>query len=250
MLDVMDRTGFRLRYRSWPIMVNARVKLLDKTRIVVALGSPPAREDPVGQYGWQMNDVAAIVLAAGRGTRFPSGPKLLALLNGRPLVCHVVEAAVTSSADPVIVVTGHRADEIEASLEGVPIKSVRNPAFAEGLSTSLKAGFAALPPHTKAAVVLLGDMPLIKASLIDTLVTGWRAMGEPAALVPTVNGQRGNPVVLSHDLNGLILGLSGDTGAGPILRGRPDVMECPVDDPAILRDVDTSDDLGTMSPDA
>jgi molybdenum cofactor cytidylyltransferase len=69
-----------------------------------------------------------------------------------------------------------------------------------------------LPPHTKAAVVLLGDMPLIKASLIDTLVSAWRAMGEPAALVPTVNGQRGNPVVLSRDLEGLIEGLSGDAG--------------------------------------
>jgi molybdenum cofactor cytidylyltransferase len=60
----------------------------------------------------------------------------------------------------------------------------------------------------------------------------------------TVNGQRGNPVVLSHALKDLIKGLSGDTGAGPILRGRTDVMECPVDDPAILQDVDTNDDLG------
>jgi molybdenum cofactor cytidylyltransferase len=159
------------------------------------------------------------------------------------LVRHVVEAAVNSVAEPVIVVTGHQADEIEASLNGLSIRGVRNPAFANGLSTSLKAGFAALPPQAKAAVVLLGDMPLIKASLIDTLVDAWRAMGEPAALVPTVNGQRGNPVVLSCDLRDLIEGLSGDTGAGSILRGRTDVMDCPVEDPAILQDIDTNDDL-------
>jgi molybdenum cofactor cytidylyltransferase len=165
-------------------------------------------------------------------------------MNGRPLVCHAVEAAVTSSAEPVIVVTGHWAEEVEASLKSFQILSVRNPAFADGLSTSLKAGFAALPPQVKAAVVLLGDMPLIKASLIDTLLNAWRAMGEPAALVPTVDGQRGNPVVLSRALEDLIAELSGDTGAGPILRGRSDVMECPVDDPAILQDVDTNDDLG------
>jgi molybdenum cofactor cytidylyltransferase len=194
-----------------------------------------------------MSDVAVIVLAAGRGTRFPSGPKLLASLNGRPLVCHVVEAAVTSSANPVIVITGHRAEEVEASLQGFPIQSIRNPAFADGLSTSLKIGFAALPPQAKAAVILLGDMPLIKASLIDALVKAWKARGGPAALIPTANGQRGNPVVLSRELEGLIEGLSGDTGAGPILRGRPDLMECPVDDPAILQDVDTSDDLDGMS---
>jgi molybdenum cofactor cytidylyltransferase len=169
-------------------------------------------------------------------------------MNGRTLVCHAVEAAVTSSADPVIVVTGHRAEEVEASLRGFRILIVRNPAFADGLSTSLKIGFAALPPNAKAAVVLLGDMPLIKASLIDTLVSVWRAGGEPAALVPTVNGQRGNPVVLSQALKDLIEGLSGDTGAGPILRGRTDVMECPVDDSAILQDVDTSDDLDRIFP--
>ncbi|PVE21746.1 4-diphosphocytidyl-2C-methyl-D-erythritol kinase [Microvirga sp. KLBC 81] len=194
-----------------------------------------------------MSDVAALILAAGRGTRFRSGLKLLTPLNGRPLVRHVVEAAITSSAEPVIVVTGHRAGEIEASLKGLPIRSVRNATFTEGLSTSLKAGFAALPPQAKAAIVLLGDMPLIKASLIDTLVHSWRAMGEPAALVPTVNGRRGNPVVLSRHLESLVEGLSGDTGAGPVLRGRPDVMECQVDDPAILQDVDTNDDLGRIS---
>lgn len=194
-----------------------------------------------------MSEVAAIILAAGRGTRFGSGPKLLTPLNGRPLVCHVVEAAVTSTAEPVIVVTGHRAEEVEASLKGFPILSVQNPAFVVGLSTSLKIGFAALPPQTKAAVVLLGDMPFIKVSLIDTLVRAWREMGEPTALVPTVNGQRGNPVVLSYDLKDLIERLFGDTGAGPILRGRTDVMEYPVDDPAILQDVDTGDDLERMS---
>jgi molybdenum cofactor cytidylyltransferase len=102
-----------------------------------------------------MSDVAAIVLTAGRGTRFPSSPKMSALLNGRPLVCHVVEAAVISSADPVIVITGHRADEVEGSLQGFPIQSVCNPAFTDGLSTSLKIGFAALPPQAKAAVILL-----------------------------------------------------------------------------------------------
>jgi molybdenum cofactor cytidylyltransferase len=90
-------------------------------------------------------------------------------------------------------------------------------------------------------------MRLITASLIDALVNAWKARGGPSALIPTANGRRGNPVVLSRDLEGLIEGLSGDTGAGPILRGRPDVMECPVDNPAILQDVDTGDDLDRMS---
>lgn len=190
-----------------------------------------------------MSGVAAIVLAAGQGTRFGQQPKLLAQLGGKPLVRHVVEAAVISLAEPVIVVTGHRADEIEASLEGLPVHVVRNASFADGLSTSLKAGFAALPPNVQAAVILLGDMPLVSAGLINTVVSQWQGMGFPTALIPTVNGRRGNPVVISRALEGVIEGLSGDVGAGPALRGREDVVEWPVADAAILQDVDTAEEF-------
>ncbi len=195
----------------------------------------------------QSSDVAAIILAAGQGTRFGREPKLLACFGSSPMVRHVVRAAVRSLAEPVIVVIGSRADEIEASLKGLPIQITRNPWFAHGLSTSLKAGFAALPSQTKAAVILLGDMPLVSPSFIDTLVKRCRGIGEPAALIPTLRGERGNPVVLSRELQTLIEGLSGDTGAGPILRRRPDVVEFPVSDPAILQDVDTADELGRIA---
>lgn len=195
-----------------------------------------------------MSDAAAIVLAAGRGTRFGQEPKLLAEFGGKALVRHVVEAAISSSAEPVIVVTGHRATEVEASLEGLSVQSVHNASFPDGLSTSLKAGFAALPSKARAAVILLADMPLIKASLIDALITGWRELGEPVALVPTLNGQRGNPAVLSRTLQPMIEVLSGDVGAGPILRTRPDVLEWPTIDPGILGDIDTREQLAKFQP--
>jgi len=190
-----------------------------------------------------MSDVAAIVLAAGRGTRFGDEPKLLARLGGKTLVRHVVEAAVGSTVDPVIVVTGHRSEEVEASLHDLPVRVLHNASFAEGLSTSLKAGFAALPQQARAAVILLGDMPFVKADLIDALAAGWRDRGGPAALVPTLNGRRGNPVVLSRDLQVEIENLSGDVGAGPILRGRPDVVEWPTTDPAVAQDIDTKEEF-------
>lgn len=195
-----------------------------------------------------MSDIAAIVLAAGRGTRFEEGTKLLAPLDGKPLVRHAVEAAVQSTAEPVIVVTGHRAAAVEAGLAGLPVRIVRNASYAEGLSTSLKAGFAALPTAARAAVILLGDMPLVTAGLVDCLVKEWEARGEPAALVPTRHGQRGNPVVISRRLEAAIAGLSGDTGAGPILRGRSDVLEWPTTDPAVLQDVDTVEEMVRLPP--
>ncbi|SCX86657.1 nucleotidyltransferase family protein [Microvirga guangxiensis] len=190
-----------------------------------------------------MSDVAAIVLAAGRGTRFGEEPKLLARLGGKPLVRHVAEAAAHSRAHPVIVVTGHRAEEVEFQLQGLPVGIVRNDLFGDGLSTSLKAGFSALPPETRAAIVLLGDMPFVTTELIDALIAGWQEKGEPAALIPTYGGQRGNPVVLSCALQAAVKTLSGDTGAGLILRGRTDVVEWPTDDAAIVRDIDTLEEF-------
>jgi molybdenum cofactor cytidylyltransferase len=190
-----------------------------------------------------MNHVAVIVLAAGRGTRFGPKPKLLAPLNGKTVIRHVVEAAFGSIADPAIVVTGHQYRDVETELSDLPVQIVRNAAFNEGLSTSLKAGFAALPAHSKAAIVVLGDMPFVTSGLINRLVEAWNRATMPAALVPTINGKRGNPVVLSRRLESLIAELSGDVGAVPILRERPDILEYPVDDPAILKDVDTSEGL-------
>jgi molybdenum cofactor cytidylyltransferase len=193
-----------------------------------------------------MSGVAAILLAAGRGTRFGEEPKLLAKAGGKALVRHVAEAAVDSSADPVIVVTGHRADAVEAELKGLPVQVVHNPEFAHGLSTSLKSGFFALPPDARAAIVLLGDMPLVGANLIDALVAGWHASGKPTALVPTLNGRRGNPVVISRALQAAIETLSGDVGAGPVLRGRQDVVEWPTADEAVVQDIDTREEFGKL----
>lgn len=190
-----------------------------------------------------MSEVAAIVLAAGRGIRFGDEPKLLARINGKTLVRHVVEAAVGSSVDPIIVVTGYRSEEVEADLRALPVQIVRNVLFAQGLSTSLKVGFSSVPAMTRAAIVLLGDMPFVKAELIDALVDEWLKKGGPSALVPTFGGRRGNPVVLSRALQIDIDGLSGDAGAGPLLRGRADVLEWPTADPAVAQDIDTRDEL-------
>ena len=186
-----------------------------------------------------MSSVAAIILAAGQGSRFGAELKLLAPLNGKPLVRHVAEAALRSSAAPVIVVTGHRAEEVEGSLIPSSLTTIRNPGFAEGLSASLKAGFKALPEEAEAAIVLLADMPLVTGRLIDELLAAWHDSGKPTALVPVCDGRRGNPVVLSRSLQASIEALLGDRGAGAMLRAHPDVLEWPTYDRAVLQDVDT-----------
>ena len=191
-----------------------------------------------------MSAVAGIILAAGQGTRFGPEPKLLSLLRGKPLVRHVAEAALASAVAPVIVVTGHRAGEVEAALIDLPLRIIRNAAHAEGLSTSLRAAIADCPAEVEAVLVLLADMPLIRPGLIDTVVSAWD--GHASAVVPTYQGRRGNPALLSRALFDAIEALEGDAGAGPILRRRADVTEVPVEDPAILQDVDTADALAAM----
>ena len=195
-----------------------------------------------------MSSVAALVLAAGRGTRFGEEPKLLALLDAKPLVRWVAEAALGSSAHPVIVVTGHRAADVTGALAGLGVEIAPNPSYLDGLSTSLKAGFRALPFGAEAAVVLLGDMPLVSPATIDRLVAAWRDGGRPSALVPVTAGRRSNPVLLSRTLMPQVMELEGDTGAAPLLRGRADVLEYPVEDPALLQDVDTAESLAALRP--
>ncbi|HWG07114.1 MAG TPA: NTP transferase domain-containing protein, partial [Beijerinckiaceae bacterium] len=109
--------------------------------------------------------VAAIVLAAGRSTRFlaaggKGATKLVAPLGDHPLVVHAAHGAIASRARPIIVVTGHARDEVIAALIGLPIVEIYNPLYASGLASSLKTGISALSATIEGALILLGDMPL------------------------------------------------------------------------------------------
>src|SRR6185503_18669432 len=110
--------------------------------------------------------IAAILLAAGRSTRMGGPNKLLAEIGGKPLVRIAAVEALASRAREVIVVTGHQREAVAAALQGLPVKLVHNPDFAEGLSTSLRAGLAAVPAEADGIVVCLGDMPQVTATLI------------------------------------------------------------------------------------
>ena len=145
-----------------------------------------------------------MVLAAGRSTRMGAINKLIAEIGGKPLVRIAAEQALASRAKPVIVVTGHERERVEAALDGLPVRFVHNPDYAEGLGTSLKAGIAAVPEDADGAIVCLGDMPQVDAALIDKLIAAFDPERGALVVVPTIDGRRGNPVVWSrrffHDL--------------------------------------------------
>jgi molybdenum cofactor cytidylyltransferase len=190
---------------------------------------------------------AALVLAAGRSTRMGGPNKLLQDWRGTPLVRHAAEAALAAGAAPAVVVTGHQAEAVGGVLAGLPVTLVHNPAFAEGLSTSLKAGVAALPPGTQAVAVLLGDMPLVGPDLLLRLDAALADRPDAVAAVPVRDGEWGNPVLLRAALFPRIAGLTGDAGARKLLLGEAGrVAECPVEDDAVTLDIDTPEALRAL----
>jgi molybdenum cofactor cytidylyltransferase len=188
--------------------------------------------------------LAALVLAAGRSTRMGGPNKLLAEIGGRPLVRIAVEQALASHARPVIVVTGHQRERVEAALAGLGVTFVHNPDYAGGMSTSVKAGIAAVPADADGAVVCLGDMPQVDAKLIDRLLAAFDPEQGALAVVPTTDGKRGNPVVWSRRFFPELAELGGDVGARHLIASYPEaVAEVPVAGRGALVDVDTPDAL-------
>ncbi len=187
--------------------------------------------------------VAALVLAAGQARRMGAN-KLIQPLAGQPLVRHAVEAALASQAEPVILVTGHQREAVEEALEGLDLLSVHNRNYAAGLSTSLKRGLAALPEGIDAAVVVLGDMPRISPKVIDRLIASFNPLEGRAICLPTFQGKRGNPVLLGRQFFAEAQTIEGDQGARELLEEYAElVAEVPMDDAAILLDIDTPEAL-------
>jgi len=197
-----------------------------------------------------MAEIGAIVLAAGRSSRFRAEggedvSKLVAVLDGKPLVRHAAEAALASRARPVVVVTGHAREAVEAALAGLPLLFAHNADFASGLASSLKAGVAALPSGVAGALVLLGDMPRIKAPLLDRLIGAFAARPFALAAAPVYAGRRGNPVLLARALFPALARLEGDEGARRLLsEADPQrILEVEVESDGVTLDIDTPGEL-------
>ena len=186
--------------------------------------------------------VAGIVLAAGTSSRMGRN-KLVENLDGVAMVRRAVDAALASRLDPILVVTGHEADRIGAALRGADVTLVRHQAdYREGLSSSLRAGIAAVPGDCDGAMILLGDMPGISPALIDRLVAAFDPDQGRAICIACAGGQRGHPVLWSRGYFGEITALDGDKGARELLdRHAGALHEIQADDDTPLTDIDTQE---------
>ncbi|HMQ57759.1 MAG TPA: NTP transferase domain-containing protein, partial [Rhizobiaceae bacterium] len=201
----------------------AGVDVTDKDIATLGVGGLlmeiPTRPQPRETVSRAPSRIEAIILAAGQSRRMGAGNKLLATFDGEALIRRVARIALASSASAVTVVTGNRAAEIGAALAGLDVRIVHNPDFADGMSTSLRAGLEAMPAKTDGALVMLGDMPGVTAKGLDLLVDAFREAGGSAIVRATHNGKRGNPVILPRALFPRVADLSGDVGARHLVEG-------------------------------
>ena len=195
--------------------------------------------------------VAAVVLAAGRSSRMAPHNKLLVPgADGTPMVARVVDTALASLARPVLVVVGNQSHEVRRALAGRDVRFVDAADYAAGLSASLRAGIAAVPPEAAGAIVCLGDMPLVAPEALDALIATHDVEEGRSIVVPTWRGRPGNPVLWDRHFFPELMALAGDVGGRGLLeRHAEQVAEVEVESDAVLRDFDTVESLADL-PDA
>ncbi len=184
--------------------------------------------------------IAAIILAAGRSRRMGVLNKMIADIDGAPMITRIADSVLASSADPVVVVTGHEPDRVRAVLDAGELTIIHNPDYGEGLSTSLKRGLDALDDDVDGALICLGDMPDITPSHLDTLIAAFDPLEGRSICVPTFDGKRGNPVLWARRYFTEMATVAGDVGARHLIGEHAEALcEVAMPDDGVLVDLDT-----------
>jgi CTP:molybdopterin cytidylyltransferase MocA len=189
--------------------------------------------------------IGAVVLAAGSSSRMGGAQKLLLEVDGRPMVRHAIEASSEGGCHQVLVVYADEA--VKDAVEGAA-ELVHNPDSANGMATSLRAGLHGLRTEMEAALVVLGDQPLVGSRAVAVLLRSWRREGSRPAVAMAGSGDKQRwtpPVVLSRELWPELLNLEGDSGARQLLESHPELLDVV---PAAGRpdDIDTPDDYAKI----
>ena len=190
--------------------------------------------------------VPGIILAAGKSLRMGKN-KLLLPFRGKPILQHVIDAALHSSLSPLILVLGSDSDAIRSHVDLGNITVIENKDFSCGYGSSLQVGLRALSDSCVGAMFLLGDQPLVTAQTIEELLLAFQK--EPERWVaPSWNGQRGNPVITPASWFDRIFALKGDTGPREHLKDPSARLKLvDVDDRGVVFDIDSPEDYDRLN---
>ena len=194
------------------------------------------------------HNITAIILAAGLSRRMEGQNKLLLPFQDQTLIKTVTDKVVSTGFNDIIVITGHEKERIEESLKNCPVKIIWNPEYAQGMSTSIKAGILSSKPGTNGYMIFLADMPFITKKIIKIIIETFYSSSPRAIVVPLYKSRRGNPVLFSKVYQEELLALKGDTGGRSIVENHEDeVIEVPISDQQPISDIDTWDDYKKLN---
>jgi molybdenum cofactor cytidylyltransferase len=207
-------------------------------------GGPPVVEPPFEADTPEDSRIGGVVLAAGTSSRFGEENKLLATVEGEPIVRHAVRTLLRAGIEPIVAVVGYEADAVRDAVSDLPIRIVYNESYASGQASSVRTGIAALEPESSvdAAIIALGDMPFVDPETVETLVSAYCA-GVGDVLAAASDGVRGNPVLFDRQFFGPLTEVDGDVGGREILLESDASALVNVDDRGVRRDVDEPTDL-------
>ena len=182
-----------------------------------------------------------MILAAGESRRMGE-PKLLLPFGEKTIIEHIVDKIFLSKADKILVVLGSHQEEIYDKMADRPVLTVVNQRYREGMLSSIQAGFEALPQEASAALVCLGDQPLIPFTVLDRLIDAY-LQTKKGIVLPVYRKRRGHPILVDLTYRQEIMNLSPDIGLRALVHDHPlDVQEVEVNTPHILKDIDRPED--------
>jgi molybdenum cofactor cytidylyltransferase len=182
-----------------------------------------------------------MVLAAGESKRMGRSKQLLPFDN-KTILETVIDHITQSAVDETLVVLGAQHKDIEKVIKDLPVKSVYNPKFKEGMLSSAQRGFVSLPEEAEAVLVFLGDQPKIPSSVIDQVIRAYQST-DKGIVVPVYDLKRGHPVLISTKYREEVVNLNPEIGLRELVHNHPeDILELEIESPSILEDIDTPDD--------
>jgi molybdenum cofactor cytidylyltransferase len=189
--------------------------------------------------------LSAILLAAGQSKRMDSENKLTKEIQGTPLIKHSVKNILASSIDELIVVLGYQKEIIEKLIDkNKKIKFVFNKDFESGMASSIKTGLNHLSNNIEAFFICLGDMPMVNSDIYNQLI---KSRNQKNIIVPTYNGQQGNPVLFDKSMKEKVMDITGDVGAKKILELNKDkILNLEINDQSITKGFNTQGDFSSL----
>jgi molybdenum cofactor cytidylyltransferase len=192
--------------------------------------------------------VSAVILAAGASTRMGQTKQLLPL-GGTTVLAQTIDNVRSAGLVEIVLVLGASAEAIrrqlpQSLLEG--LKVVVNQAYRQGMASSLREGLSALDPQTGGALIILGDQPFVRPQTLHQIMAGYHRSGAQI-VIPSYQGKRGNPVLLSRSVFPEVMALEGDTGCRAIFSNHLNaILKVEVEDPGILLDIDNQHDYDRL----